>query len=244
MTMKNQAAQLQRAPREWQGLYRAAAGSAIGMAAITLAQFVVFAVASPPVDGTAQDWFAVFQQSAWRGLLGFEGLLVVYALLSVVVSLGLGAALMPASRSLAALFVALSVIGGMAFVVARPALEMLWLSNQYAAATEVQKASLLAAGEAMVAMFHGTAFQVSYVLGSLSGLLIAAAMLRSGLFSRTTAYLRIGSSVFDFGLFLPGIGLYISLVSVVLLLAFNILVARRFFQLSPVLPALASPARA
>lgn len=242
--MKNQAAEVHRAQRGWESLYRVAGSSALGMVTITLVQFVVFAVAAPPVDGTAQDWFAVFQQSAWRGLLGFEGLLVVYALLSVVVSLGLGAALMPASPSLAALFVGLSVMSGVTFVVARPALEMLWLSSQYAVATEAQKAALLAAGEAMVAIFHGTAFQVSYVLGSISGLLIAAAMLRSGLFSRTTAYFRIGSSVFDFGIFLPGVGLYVSLVSVVFLLAFNIFVARRFFQLSSALPGLSSPARA
>jgi hypothetical protein len=72
---------------------------------------------------------------------------------------------------------------------------------------------------------------VSYILGSITGLLIAAVMLRSSVFSRTTAYLRIGSSVFDFGIFIPGIGLFISLLSVVFLLMFNILIARRLFQL-------------
>jgi large-conductance mechanosensitive channel len=83
----------------------------------------------------------------------------------------------------------------------------------------------------MIAMFHGTAFLVSYILGSITGLLIAAAMLRSSVFSRTTAYLRIGSSVFDFGIFIPGVGLFISLFSVLFLLVFNILVARRLLQL-------------
>ena len=44
--------------------------------------------------------------------------------------------------------------------------ELLSLSNQYSAATAAaQRAAALAAGEAMVAVFHGTAFQVSYVLG-------------------------------------------------------------------------------
>jgi hypothetical protein len=56
--------------------------------------------------------------------------------------------------------------------------ELLSLSNQYSAATAAaQRAAALAAGEAMVAVFHGTAFQVSYVLGSITGLLIAALML-------------------------------------------------------------------
>lgn len=216
----------------WNSLYKIGSAAALIMVAITLAQFVVFLVAPPPLEGSAADWFALFQKSAFFGLLGFESLLVIYALLSVLVSLALFAALRPASQSLTALFLILSVIGAMAFVVARPALEMLSLSNQYSAATtDVQRAALLAAGEAMVAIFHGTAFQVSYILGSITGFLIAAVMLRSGIFSKTTAYLRIGSSVFDFGIFIPGIGLFISLLSVVFLLIFNLIVARRLFQL-------------
>lgn len=214
------------------GLYKTGAAAALLMVVITLVQFVIFAVASPPLEGSAADWFALFQKSALLGLLGFEFLLVIYALLAVLVSVALFAALRPASQSLTALFLVLSVIGSMAFVMARPALEMLNLSNQYlAATTEAQRAALLAAGEAMLAIFHGTAFQVSYILGSLTGFLIAAAMLRSNLFSRTTAYLRIASSVFDFGIFIPGIGLFISLLSVVFLLVFNLLVARRLLQL-------------
>lgn len=216
----------------WNSLYKVGAAAALIMVAITLNQFVVFFVAPPPLDGGAADWFAMFQKSAIFGLLGFEALLVIYALLSVLVSAALFAALRPASQSLSALFLILSVIGAMAFVVARPALEMLSLSNQYSAATtDVQRAAILAAGEGMVAIFHGTAFQVSYILGSITGFLIAIVMLRSRIFSKTTAYLRMGSSLFDFGLFIPGIGLYISLLSVVFLLVFNILVARRLFQL-------------
>jgi len=232
MKMMNPLADADTTDSKWNSLYKIGGAAALIMVAITLAQFVSFIVASPPLEGNAGDWFALFQKSAFLGLLGFESLLVIYALLSVLVSLALFAALRPASQSLTAIFLILSVIGGMAFIVARPALEMLSLSNQYSAATtDAQRTAILAAGEVMVAIFHGTAFQVSYILGSITGLLIAAAMLRSGVFSRTTAYLRIGSSVFDFGIFIPGIGLYISLLSVVFLLAFNILVARRLLQL-------------
>ena len=216
----------------WNSLPRIGSAAALIMVAITLAQFVIFVVAPPPLEGTATDWFALFQKSAFLGLLGFESLLVIYALLSVLLSVALFTVLNPASQSLTALFLVLSVIGGIAFVVARPALEMLSLSNQYSAATtDAQRATIVAAGEVMVALFHGTAFQVSYILGSITGFLIAAAMLQSGIFSKTTAYLRIGSSVFDFGIFIPGIGLFISLLSVVFLLVFNILVARRLLQL-------------
>jgi hypothetical protein len=216
----------------WKTLYQAGGAAALIMVAITLAQSVVFFVAPPPLEGTAADWFALFQKNALLGLLGFESLLIVYVVLSVLVSLALAVALRRVSQSLTAIFLVLSVIGTMAFIAARPALEMLFLSSEYAAATlDAQRATFLAAGDAMVAIFHGTAFQVSYILGSITGLIIAAVMLRSSIFSKTTAYLRIASSILDLGLFVPTVGLFISLVSIVFLLIFNILIARRLFQL-------------
>jgi hypothetical protein len=72
---------------------------------------------------------------------------------------------------------------------------------------------------------------VSYLLGSVGGLLLSAAILRSNIFSRAAAYLRIASSLLDFGLFVPSIGLFISLFSVFSLLAFHILMARRLLQM-------------
>ena len=56
-------------------------------------------------------------------------------------------------------------------------------------------------------------------------------MLRSSTFSKGTAYLRLASSILDFGLFVPVIGLYVSLASVACLVVFNALVARRLLQL-------------
>jgi hypothetical protein len=203
------------------------------MVVITLGQFIVFAVAPPPLEGTAADWFALFEQNALTGLLAFEALLIVYALLSVIVALALFFALRAANPGLMAAFLVFSAMGSLAFVFARPVLEMLSLSQQYTVAINgAQRTALLAAGEAMLAIWHGTAFQVSYLLGAITGLLVAAAMLRTGRFSKSTAYLRIASSVLDFGIFLPTVGLFISLGSVVCLLLFNALVARRLFQLS------------
>jgi hypothetical protein len=216
----------------WKSLYLASGVAALVLVALTLGQFVSYTVAPPPLEGTAAEWFALFQRSAVWGLLAVEALLIVYAVLSVLVSLALCAALWRVSPSLTAPFLLLSLMSGLTFIAARPALEMLALSGQYAAATtDAQRAAFLAAGEGLVATFHGTAFEVSYLLGSVAGLLIAVVMLRSRTFSKTTAYLRLASSVLDFGLVVPGIGLVISLGSVVCLLLFNLLVARRLWQL-------------
>ena len=118
-----------------------------------------------------------------------------------------------------------------AFVRARPAFEMLSLAAAHGAATAGERTAFLAGGEAMVATFHGTAFWVSYGLGSLGGILLGAAMLRARLFGRVIPSLRIASSVLDLGLFVPGIGLLLSLGSVLCLLLFHVLIARRLLRL-------------
>jgi hypothetical protein len=214
----------------WRPLHTIGGVAAALSAALTVTHAAVFAAAGLP--GTVLGWFALFGRSPLLGLLAFELLMVLYVLLSVPVVLALWAALRPADPGLMALYAALSLLGAVAFVAARPAFEMLLLSDGYAAATnDAQRSAYLAAGEATLAVFHGTAFYTSYALGSVTGLIVAAVMLRSAVFGRPTAYLRAASSVLDLGLFLPVVGLFVSLLSVLCLLAFNVLVARRLLQL-------------
>jgi hypothetical protein len=217
---------------DWKSLHVIGGVCSLLMVAIILGQFVVFLSAPPPLEGTAADWFALFQQNKFMGLLAFELLMVVYVILSVPLALALYAALHRTDQSFAAIYLALSLVGAMSFIAARPAFEMLALSGQYAAATtDAQKFVFLAAGETLVAVFHGTTFQVSYILGSINGLILSMIMLKSNLFGKATAYARIASSVLDFGLFVPTIGLYLSLLSVFALLIWNILVALRLLRL-------------
>jgi hypothetical protein len=217
----------------WKPLYKLAAAAALLMAGIIVAQFVAFMTVPPPLDGNAADWFHFFEQTPFIGLVGFEFLMVLYVIISVPLTLAFYARLKAVSPSWMLVFLALSLVGVFSFIAARPALEMLNLSQTYSAATsEAQRSMLLAAGEATLATFHGMAFHISYVLGSLTGLLLSMVMLRDRTFSRATAWVRIGSSIFDFGLYVPVIGMYISICSVFFLLAWDIMVARRFFQLA------------
>jgi hypothetical protein len=198
---------------------------------IIIIQFIVFVVAPPPSEG-AQAWFTLFQKDKLLGLVSFELLMVVYTILSMFVSLALSVVLLRTNKSLVVIYLAISLVGIICFIVSRPAFEMLSLSSQYTIAkTEIQKTTLLAAGENILAIFHGTTFYISYILGSIAGLIISIVMLQSKAFSKAAAYTRITSSIFDFGLFIPIVGLYISLFSVVFLLIFNILVARRLYKL-------------
>jgi hypothetical protein len=217
----------------WAVLYRLSGTAALLQIAIVIVQLVVFMIAPPPLEGTAADWFELFQQNPLIGLIDFELLMVLYALLCIPVALALYTLLRQVSPSWTSIYVVLSLLGVMCFIAARPAFEMLHLSQAYAGAeTNAEKAMLLAAGEAKVATFHGTAFYINYILGSLTGLIISLVMLQTSIFNRATAYVRIASSICDFGLFLPAIGMFIAILSVLFLVIWNILVARRLFQLA------------
>jgi hypothetical protein len=230
------------AEADWRWLYRIGGLAAALLVVLTVLHSSVYFVVGLPDD--VVGWFGLFGDNPIGGLLAFELLMVVYVVLSVPVVLALYVALRRAGPSLMAIYLGLSLIGIVAFIVARPAFEMLSLSDGYtAAATDAERSAYLAAGEATLAVFHGTAFWVSYLLGSIGGLIVAAVMLRTTVFSRTTAYLRIASSVLDFGLFVPSIGLSIALGSVLCLTVFNILVARRLLQLARDVPAWSGGAR-
>jgi hypothetical protein len=219
--------------RAWKILYKFSGIAALLMIAIIIIQMVVFMTAPPPLEGSALDWFRLFQTNKLIGLIDFELLMVIYTILSIPITLSLYHALKRTDQAFTTLYVALSIIGVACFIAARPAFEMLWLSDQFVAATTAAQSSiLLAAGEATLAAFHGTAFHVSYVLGSLTGLIISLVMLRSQIFSKATAYARIASSMFDFGLYVPTIGIFLSIFSVLFLFVWNIMIARRLFQLA------------
>ena len=110
---------------------------------------------------------------------------------------------------------------------------MLSLSSQYAAATtEAQRSLFVAAGQAMLAIYQGTAFDMSYVLLAVAPLIISVVMLRSKSFGKVTACVGIVANVLELGSFVPVIGVFLSLVSVVGLLIWYILIARRLFLLA------------
>jgi hypothetical protein len=109
---------------------------------------------------------------------------------------------------------------------------MLALSDRFAAATsEAQRSIALAAGQALLAGWEGTAFQVGYVVGQLVGIMFGLVMLRSDLFGRAIPGTLIVGNVVGFGLYLPTIGIAVSAFSGLVLWVWYLLIARRFFQL-------------
>jgi hypothetical protein len=216
-------------------LYRIGGIASLLMIAIVPIQIAVFAVQPPP--DTAIGWFELFGKNPVLGLLSFEFLFLLYGMLSVPLSLALYFAVRKTDPVLAVLYIALGMLSTVAVFTARPAFEMLYLSGQYAtASTEAQRAVFLAAGESMLAVWHGTAYWVCYFLGSINGLIISVIMLKGRFFGKAIPCLRILSSVLDFTLFIPVIGLFLSIGSALALMVFNILVGRRLLQLGRATP--------
>jgi hypothetical protein len=216
----------------WSWLYKIGGAAALFGVAMIPIQLIIFIVWGQPE--TAISWFDLFQDNELAGLLAFELLFVVNAVVGIATTLALYVALRWVNESLMAIATVLALVESVAFIVARPALEMLYFSNQYAAATtDAQRTMILAAGEAMLATFHGTAFHVGINLFSIYYLIVPLVMLRSNIFGRVTAYAGIVAAILNWGLYVPGgIGLFLSTLSVVPFLAiWLILVARRLFLL-------------
>jgi hypothetical protein len=119
------------------------------------------------------------------------------------------------------------------YFASNPAIEMWTLSQQYAAATDdAQRALIAAAGEATIVRYQGTAFHTNYLLGSLAGMLVSWAMLREPAFGRVAGWMGVLGNLIGYGLYLPVVGLLLSVLSGPLLWVWFILVARGFFRLA------------
>jgi len=227
----NQVTDAETSDSHWKGLYKVAAAAALLIVAMIPIQAIVF-VAWPPPDflpnvSTVTDWFTLFQNNWLLGLLELDLLLIADYALGGLVTLALYVALRRTSESFTAIALILGLVGIADYIASNPAFSMLSLSDQYAAATtDAQRSMFLAAGQAMLAVYQGTAFLVSFVLLVVAPLILSVVMLRSNIFSKVTAYVGILGSAIALA-----IGPLLSLISVVVFAIWYILIARRLFQL-------------
>jgi hypothetical protein len=215
----------------WQTLHRVGGMAALAVLVFIPIQMVVFFLWPPP--NSVIGWFTLFQDNAFVGLLDMDLLLIVDYLLLVGVFSALWAFLRRANESLMAIALILQLVATATYFASAVAFEMLSLSSQYATATtEVERSIFLAAGQAMLATWQGTAFDVSYVLSGLAIIIVSVVMLRSHhLFSKTTGYAGLSAGVLALVPPTAGtIGLVFSLVSLVPLVVWLALIARRFLR--------------
>jgi hypothetical protein len=219
----------------WQNLHRFGGMAALAVLVLIPIQMVVFFIWPPP--SSVIGWFTLFHDNALVGLLDMDLLLIVDYLLLVGVFSALWASLRRANESLMAIALIVQLVATATYFALTVAFEMLTLSNQYTTATtEVERSIFLAAGQAMLATWQGTAFDVSYVLSALAILTVSAVMLRSPhhLFSKTTGYAGLSAGVLTLIPPTVGtIGVVLSLVSLVPMVIWLALIARRLLRSGP-----------
>jgi hypothetical protein len=210
----------------WAVLFRIAGFGALLTAVLIPLQVVAFIVWPLP-EGGVTAWFETFQDSALIGLISFDLVLLIEEVLLVPIILALYVLLRARSASLALIATATWLLSVALFIGSNTAFDMLALSNHYAsAASDAERAIYVAAGQGALTSYmeYGTAFTMAYVLGSLSGVLIGVAMLRSPVFSRVAGWAVVIANLLGFGLFIPTVGVFLSLVSVVILVVWYALV--------------------
>jgi hypothetical protein len=224
----DRAANAQPGDGRWRSLYRIGAVAAlISIVIIPLSIFAFFVWPLWP-----DNILAVIQEDWLSGLMGLDFGYLLSNVFAIPFFLVLYVTLKEVDEGWALIALTLGLLGLVCLVPARPIPEMFALSDQYAAATtDAQRAIYLAAGDAMLTHFHGMAYHAHYILGSASLLISSFLMMRSDTFSKATAYVGIVTNIAVFGLYVPEVGVWISMLSVVGYLMWYILIARRLFQL-------------
>lgn len=216
----------------WRVLFRSGAVAAMISALFIPIQIVVFLTSDPPLDGTAGDWFALLAHDRLVGLIDLDLLLVADNVVLIPILLALFVVLRRTQASVMLLATAFGLSSVAMYIATNPAVGMASLADAYARApTAAERASALGAAETLLATWQGTGFHAAYLLGSIAGVAIGAVMLRSGALGRPTAYLMILGNAVGLGLYVPAVGVYISVFSVLFLEVWYLLVAVRLLAL-------------
>jgi hypothetical protein len=217
----------------WKPLYRIGGLAAWLTAGLIPVQVASFLIWPPPLNANATEWFTLFGVNRLAGLVGMDLLLLIDYVLLIPIVIAVCVALRKAEPTFVALGGGLFVVAISAYFASNPAFQMLMLADQHAAAaTDSERSIYLAAGQAMVANYTGTAFHMSYLLGSLAGILIAARMTPA--FGRVAGIAGVAGNAVGLGLYLPAIGLFLGVVSGPLLLVWYVQVARGLLRLASI----------
>ena len=217
--------------QRWKDLYQAAGIAAVVSEIIIFLGLVTYFIwPYTPGVKTTESIFLLLQKDPLGGLVSLDLFLFIGNLFSILLFLALYISLQQVNASYALIALAFGLIGVVLLIPARPIFELFTLSSQFASATtEAARNQYLAAGEALLALFNGTGWFMNTLLGALSLLISSILMLRSKLFSKSTAYVGIFTSAAVCGFFIPGVGKFLLFLSLPGYMIWYFLLARKFF---------------
>jgi hypothetical protein len=219
--------------RDWKDLYL------VGFIAVILTEviLVVSIVANfvwpyaPGIKST-EEIFQLLQDNVLEGLLSLDLLLLLGNVLGVFLMIALFVALKPISKSWTLLAFVIGIVALVLIIPARPIPELFRLSGAWSdAPDEYLKMQYLIAGESLLAMFNGIAWMANTFLGGLSLMIFSILMLKHPAFGKLTAWLGIVSNILVCLFFVPVLGLYFLLLSVLGYLFWYFFMGRGFLRM-------------
>ncbi len=218
----------------WKDLYNLGGIVSVILAIIPAVAVVAFFI-WPYAPGVqpVPEIFAMVQNDPFGALMALDFFVLLGGLISIILLIALYVALKPVNESYALIALIIGLISVAAIIAGRPIAEVFVLSDQYAAAaTEAERSRYLAAGEALIPTFHGSAWMVYAAGMSISYLITSYLMLRSDTFSRATAYVGFATNIAIGLFFLPVIGPLLMFVGTLFGVVWSIQLAWRFFWLA------------
>ena len=231
-------------PDPWQGIYKLGGLAATGAVLVgALEILITFLPGGNTVQESALDWFLLFEQNWFMGLRDLGLLNIFFNAAAVLISFAIyGAHRGSRGQPYAALILIFSLLGVAVFLATNRAFAMLDLSQQYAAADSSQRELLASAAQSLLSagQSHTPGTFLGFFLSELAGFFFSLLMLKSRVFSKATAVAGMAGFgmliIFEFfasfatGLNLPA--MLLAMIGGLLSMAWDILVARRLFQLS------------
>lgn len=230
---------------QWKVFYKIAGTMALLIATAGLVDAITSDMGVGARDNTSIsviEWFTLFQTNRFSAFSCLGVINIMTLSLGIPVYLALYHAHRrnhPAGAALAAI---LFFIGSAVYFSSNTVFSMFAMSEQYAAAAEAQKPVLEAAGRALLAqgadLTPGTF--VGLILTQIAGILITSLMLKGSIFGKWTggaglAGFTLTSVFFILAAFSPenfATAMFFAMPGGLLLMAYQIMLARRFFQLS------------
>ncbi len=178
----------------FQPLYRVARFLTLLMLILIPLQIVIYVIAPPP--DTVIGLFELYHKNPFLGLLSLDFLYLFNNIIIVIIYLALFVLLYREKPVSVLLALTLGLIGIVCYYPSNPAFEMLTLSNRYYQVLPEQQTIYLAAGEALMAGYAGTTFDVYYVLSTICLLLFAYVIIKSPKFKRSVGLWGLASGFF------------------------------------------------
>lgn len=217
---------------KFQPLFKIASYLIIVMIILIPIQILVYIMFPPP--STVQGLFELFHENVFLGLLSLDFIYIINNIIIIVIYLALFILLYQEKPTASVLALTFGLIGNACYYTTNPSFEMLTLSKKYFQAQPDQLNIYLGAGEALMASYTGTGFDIYYIIGGgVSLLIFSYALLKSPTIKKSIGIWCLLSGIF---MIVPSsaglLGIILSLISLIPWTVFIILLMKKFKELS------------